>query len=380
MELDPVALTRELVRCPSVTPDAEVAIERCRRVLAEAGFACTRLDFATAGPRVPNLVATIGEGRPHLVLNGHLDVVPPGDPARWSVDPFAGEIRDGLLFGRGAADMKSGVAALIAAAVRHRARGGPPRGRLSLFLTGDEEGPAVDGTVRLVAWAVEHGLAPDACLVGEPTSLERPGDLAKIGRRGSLTAYLRVRGRQGHTAYPHRADNAAHRLVGILGALLTVRLDEGTAWFEPSSLQIASIDVGNPAANVIPGEARAVLNIRFNDRHSGASLERRLRALLEALGGEVELATVVGAEPFRTEEGPLTDALARAVEEVTGHRPRLDTSGGTSDARFFAPHCPVVELGLPGPTLHQVDEHVRVADIETLTRIYEAFLDRYFAA
>lgn len=380
MDVDPVALTRELVRCPSVTPEAGPALELCARVLEEAGFACIRLTFASAGPRVPNLVATVGEGRPHLVLNGHLDTVPPGDPARWSVPPFEGLVRDGRLFGRGAADMKSGVAAMIAAAARHLARRGLPRGRLSLFLTGDEEGPSIDGSARLVGWAVERGMPPDACLVGEPTSRERLGDLAKIGRRGSLTARLTVRGRQGHTAYPQRADNAAHRMVQLLAALLAVRLDEGTPWFEPSTLQIASIDVDNPASNVIPGEARAVLNIRFNDRHSGASLERRLRGLLQALGGDVSLETVIGAEPFRTEEGPLTRTLAAAIAEVTGLEPRFDTSGGTSDARFFAPVCPVVEFGLPGPTLHQVDEHVATADIEGLARVYEAFLARFFAA
>lgn len=379
MEVDPVALARDLVRCPSVTPDAAAAIELCHRTLEAAGFACVRLDFASAGPRVPNLVASLGEGRPHLVLNGHLDTVPPGDPARWSVPPFSGEIRDGRLFGRGAADMKSGVAAMIAAAVRYPLRRGLPRGRLSLFLTGDEEGPSVDGSARLVDWAIERGMAPDACLVGEPTSRERLGDLAKIGRRGSLTGRLTVRGRQGHTAYPQRADNAAHRMVQLLQALLAMRLDEGTPWFEPSTLQIASIDVGNPASNVIPGEARAVFNLRFNDRHSGASLERRLRAFVDTLGGDVGLETTIGAEPFRTEEGPLTRALSAAIEETTGLRPRFDTSGGTSDARFFAPHCPVVEFGLPGPTLHQTDEHVLVADIEGLARVYEAFLARFFA-
>lgn len=379
MPVDPIELTRELVRCPSVTPDAGAALERCARVLSTAGFSCTRLDFATAGPSVPNLVATVGSGRPHLVLSGHLDTVPVGDPARWTVEPFAGVIRDGLLFGRGAADMKSGVAAMITAAVRHLERHGAPAGRLSLFLTGDEEGPSVDGTARLLAWAVEQGMAPDACLVAEPTSREALGDLAKIGRRGSLTGRLTVRGRQGHTAYPQLADNAAHRMVQALAALLATRLDEGTAWFEPSSLQIASIDIGNPAANVIPGEARAVFNIRFNDRHSGAGLERRLRALLEALGLDHDLEVTIGAEPFRTEEGPLTALVSAAVEAVTGRRPRFDGSGGTSDARFFAKLCPVVELGLPGPTLHQVDERVATADIEGLAAIYTTIVERFFA-
>lgn len=379
MSVEPVTLARDLVRIPSVTPDAAAALGLCQRVLAAAGFACTRLPFATAGPVVDNLVATVGEGRPHLVLNGHLDVVPAGDPNRWSVPPFSGEVRDGRLWGRGAADMKSGVAAMIAAAVAFAERRPRPPGRLSLFLTGDEEGPAVDGSARLVRWAIAQGLAPDACLVGEPTSLERVGDLAKIGRRGSLTGRLSVFGRQGHTAYPQRADNAAHRLVAISMALLAIRLDEGTPWFEPSTLQIASIDIGNPVSNVIPGEARAVFNIRFNDRHTGGSLEQRLRTLLDGFGIPHELEVTISAEPFRTEEGPLTETLAAAVQAVTGRRPRFDTGGGTSDARFFAPVCPVVELGLPGPTLHQVDEHVRVADIEELTRVYETFLERFFA-
>jgi succinyl-diaminopimelate desuccinylase len=379
LPVDPIELTRDLVRCPSVTPDAGAALGLCARVLEAAGFTCTRLDRAAASGTVPNLVATVGRGRPHLVLNGHLDTVPVGDRARWTVDPHGGLVRDGRLFGRGAADMKSGVAAMIAAAADFLAAHGPPNGRLSLMLTGDEEGPAVDGSAHLVAWAVAEGIPPDACLVGEPTSREALGDLAKIGRRGSLTARLVVAGRQGHTAYPQRADNAAHRLVAMLGALLAMRLDEGTPWFEPSNLQIASIDVGNPAANVIPGEARAVLNLRFNDLHSGRALEDRMRRLLEAIGGRFELEVAIGAEPFRTEEGPLTRTLAAAVEAVTGRRPRFDCSGGTSDARFFAPVCPVVELGLPGPTLHQVDEQVAVADILGLTAIYRAFLERYLA-
>ncbi|MCS7268819.1 MAG: succinyl-diaminopimelate desuccinylase [Geminicoccaceae bacterium] len=378
MTIDPVALAAALVRIPSVTPDCGAALDLCERLLAEAGFSCTRLPFASAGAEVDNLVATAGAGRPHLVLSGHLDTVPPGDPGRWSVPPFAGEIREGRLFGRGAADMKSGVAAMIAAAIGFLERHPQFPGRLSLFLTGDEEGPAVDGTARILRWATERGLGPDACLVGEPTSVETLGDLAKIGRRGSLTGRLRVLGRQGHTAYPERAENAAHRLVSVLQALLAVRLDEGTPYFPPSSLQIASIDIGNPASNVIPGEASALFNVRFNDRHEGSALERRLRALLDALGIPYELEVTVAAEPFRTAEGPLTEMLAEAIERVTGRRPRFDTSGGTSDARFFAASCPVVEFGLPGPTMHQVDEQVRLADIEGLARIYGLFLERFF--
>lgn len=378
MSIDPVAFTAALVRIPSVTPDCSAALDLCERVLSDAGFACTRLPFASAGAEVDNLLATTGSGRPHLVLSGHLDTVPPGDPTRWSVHPFGGEIRDGRLFGRGAADMKSGVAAMIAAAIAFCERHPRFAGRLSLFLTGDEEGPAIDGTARMLDWARERGLAPDACVVGEPTSRERLGDVAKIGRRGSLTGRLTVFGKQGHTAYPERAENAAHRLIELLSALLALRLDEGTAHFPPSSVQIASIDVGNPASNVIPGEARALFNIRFNDRHSGALLERRLRTLFDALGGAYELSVTIGAEPFLTERGPLTETLARAIEEVTGSRPRFDTSGGTSDARFFARYCPVVEFGLPGPTMHQIDEQVRTSDIAGLARIFEVFLEHFF--
>ena len=379
--LDPVALTQALVRCPTVTPDADPALDLLEATLRPLGFACRRWRFEGHGSYpVGNLFAKLGEGRPHLAFCGHVDVVPPGDPARWQGrDPFAGEVRDGRLYGRGAADMKSGVAAFVAAAAAHLDRHGPPAGAVSLLITGDEEGEAVNGTVKLLARAAEEGERFDACLVGEPTCPEVLGDVAKIGRRGSVSCRLTVRGRQGHTAYPQRADNAAHRLVAILQHLIATPLDEGTEWFEPSNLQITSIDIGNPAANVVPGEATARFNIRFNDRHTRDSLARWLEAAIAPLAPDHDLEVAGNAEAFLTAPGRLSEILQASVEEATGRRPALSTSGGTSDARFVQRYCPVIEFGLVGTTMHQVDEHVAVADIEGLTRVYEAFLRRFFA-
>lgn len=379
MRVDPVALTAELVRCPSVTPEEAGALAVLERALGGFGFTCTRLRFEAPGTApVENLFAKLGRGSPHLAFNGHIDVVPPGDPQRWSVHPFAGVVKDGMIWGRGAADMKSGVACFVAAVARHLERHGPPPGAVSLLVTGDEEGPAINGTVRLLEWAHARGERFDACLVGEPTSVERLGDVAKIGRRGSLTGRLTVRGRQGHTAYPHRADNAAHRLVAMLHALLAEPLDQGTAWFEASTLQISTIDIGNPATNVIPGEARASFNIRYNDLHTRETLERWLRARLDGVGGDYTLEASTSGDAFLTEPGPLSDMLAVAVRAVTGRTPELGTGGGTSDARFVRRYCPVVELGLVGQTMHQVDERVAVADVEGLAEIYAAFLARFF--
>jgi succinyl-diaminopimelate desuccinylase len=380
--LDPVALTRALVRCPSVTPNAAAALDLVQQALEPLGFACKRLIFAGENSYpVDNLFAKLGEGTPHLAFAGHVDVVPTGDPARWTSDPFAGEIRDGRLYGRGAADMKSGVACFVAAVGRHLARhGAPSDGAISLLITGDEEGEAINGTVKLLAWAAERGERFDACLVGEPTCPAQLGDTAKIGRRGSVTCQLVVRGRQGHTAYPQRADNAAHRLVAVLQALVTTPLDTGTEWFEPSNLQVTSIDIGNPAANVIPAEATARFNIRFNDLHTSASLERWLHERIAPLASDYALTVTGNAEAFLTEPGRLSEVLAESVEAETGRRPELSTTGGTSDARFVQRYCPVIEFGLVGTTMHQVDEHVAVADIEGLTRIYERFLQRFLAA
>jgi succinyl-diaminopimelate desuccinylase len=376
-----VALTQALVRCPTVTPDASPALDLLQRSLEPLGFVCHRLRFEGDGSYpVDNLFAKLGQGGRHLAFGGHVDVVPPGDLARWDLDPFAGEIVDGRLYGRGAADMKSGVAAFVAAVAREVEANGAPHGAISLLITGDEERDSVNGTVKLLAWAAEQGERFDACLVGEPTSPERLGDAAKIGRRGSVVADLVVRGRQGHTAYPQRADNAAHRLVAVLHRLITTPLDEGTEWFEPSNLQLTSIDIGNPAGNVVPSEARARLNIRFNDRHSHASLEAWLHGQIAPQAPDYTLTVTGNAEAFVTAPGELSELLARSVEAETGLRPALSTSGGTSDARFVQRYCPVIEFGLVGTTMHQANEHVTVADIEGLTRIYQRFLRLFFAA
>ena len=379
---DPVALTRALIRCPTVTPAAEPALDLLEERLTALGFTCRRLRFEGDGGSYPvdNLWAKLGSGHPHLAFAGHVDVVPTGAVEGWRNDPFAGEIVDGRIYGRGAADMKSGVASFVAAMARLVAEGGPNRGAVSLLITGDEESEAVNGTVKLLAWAAAQGERFDACLVGEPTCPERLGDTAKIGRRGSVSCRLTLRGRQGHTAYPHRADNAAHRLVAVLNHLIATPLDQGTDWFEPSNLQVTSIDIGNPAANVIPGEATARFNIRFNDRHSRDSLDAWLRREIATLAPEFELGVVGNAEAFVTAPGALSELLSASVEAETGLRPKLSTTGGTSDARFFPAHCPVIEFGLVGTTMHQTDENVAVADIEGLTRIYLRFVRQFLAA
>lgn len=380
-EIDPVALTQALVRCPSVTPVDAGALDLVQRAAESLGFACHRLRFDAPGmPEIDNLFARLGTHRPHLCFAGHTDVVPVGDPADWSVDPFGGELRDGRLIGRGVADMKSAVAAFLAAVARFLEHtDGRMDGSIGLLITGDEEGEAVNGTAKVLRWLAENGQVPDVCLVGEPTSRERLGDVMKIGRRGSLNGTLRVYGRQGHTAYPHRADNAVHRLVRLLGRLIEARLDDGTDHFAPSHLEVTSVDVGNPATNVIPAAARATFNVRFNDRHTGADVERRLRDILGQDAGRHELAITISGESFLTEPGPWTETVARAVERTVGRRPALSTSGGTSDARFIKDLCPVVDLGLSGQTIHQVDEQVSVADIHGLTDIYAALLLEYFS-
>ncbi len=377
---DPVALTQALVRCPTVTPDAGPALDLLQQQLEALGFTCRRLEFEGGGSYpVDNLWAKLGTGGRHLAFAGHVDVVPPGASQSWRHDPFAGEIEAGRLYGRGSADMKSGVAAFVAAMARLVAEGGATDGSVSLLITGDEESEAANGTVKMLAWAVEQGERYDACLVGEPSCPQRLGDTMKIGRRGSVTCRLTVRGRQGHSAYPQRADNAAHRLVSVLAHLIATPLDQGTEWFEPSNLQVTSIDIGNPAANVIPGEATARFNIRFNDRHTRDSLDDWLRRQIAPLAPEFELAVLGNAEAFVTAPGALSELLAASVEAETGLRPALSTTGGTSDARFFPPYCPVIEFGLVGTTMHQVDEHVAVADIEGLTRIYQRFVRQFLA-
>ena len=378
---DPVGLAQALIRCASVTPADDGAQALLAGWLTQLGFRVTHLPFGTT----PNLYAEIGEGAPHLCFAGHTDVVPPGDD--WAAPPFAGEIRDGVLIGRGAVDMKGAIAAFVAATATHLEAGPPrgtisdhaPRGTISLLITGDEEGPALDGTVRVLSWMEEHGRRPDFCLVGEPTNPARLGEVVKIGRRGSMNASIIVHGRQGHAAYPQRADNPNHRLVRILATLAAETLDEGTEWFEPSSLQITSIDVGNPATNVIPARAGARLNIRFNDRHTGASLTEWLRAHIAAEAAHFELDVAVSGEAFLTRPGPAVERLCAAITGVTGIEPRLDTGGGTSDARFITRLCPVAEFGLVGATMHQSDERVPVAELRDLAAIYRAVLAEFAA-
>jgi succinyl-diaminopimelate desuccinylase len=368
LNADPIPLASALIRCASVTPADAGAQDVLAAALGRLGFTVWRLRFGA----IDNLFARLGDAGPHVCFAGHTDVVPAG-AAAWSVDPFAAVVRDGALIGRGAADMKGAIAAFVAACEDHLAAG-PPRGSISLLVTGDEEGPAVDGTVRVLAWLAEHGHLPDFCLVGEPTSVAALGDVVKIGRRGSLNARIAVHGIQGHVAYPQRADNPLHRMVRAAAALTAVPLDAGSAWFEPSTLQFTSIDVGNPATNVIPATARAALNIRFNDRHSGASLEAWLRAVLAAHAERFELEVSVSGESFLTAPGPALARLTAAVAAATGAAPRLDTGGGTSDARFIARYCPVAELGLIGATMHQADEQVPVEQVRALARLYGGVL------
>lgn len=378
MTADPLPLAQALIRCASVTPADAGAQDVLAGALENLGFAVTRLRFGD----IDNLFARLGTEAPHFCFAGHTDVVPEGAGA-WSAGPFAGELRDGTLYGRGACDMKGAIAAFVAACAAHLQSGhlqsahlqsGRGRGSISLLITGDEEGPAVDGTVRVLEWMAANGQVPDFCLVGEPTNPARLGEVIKIGRRGSLNASIAVHGIQGHAAYPQRADNPVHRLVRALAALTAAPLDAGTDWFEPSTLQVTSIDVGNPAANVIPAVARAMLNIRFNDRHSGASLTAWLRATLAQHAERFDLDVAVSGESFLTAPGPAVQLLRAAVQQATGIEPRLDTGGGTSDARFIARLCPVAEFGLVGQTMHQVDERVSVAELRALAGIYRAVL------
>jgi succinyl-diaminopimelate desuccinylase len=386
--IDTIALACDLIRRPSVTPTDAGALDVLQAALEGLGFTCHRLPFGDGetGPdaRVDNLYARLGTESPNFCFAGHTDVVPTGALEGWSVDPFAAEVRDGVLYGRGASDMKGAVAAFVAAVAGFvDDRGGAFGGSISLLITGDEEGDALNGTVKVLEWLEEQGETLDMCLVGEPTNPEALGDMIKIGRRGSLTGHLTVQGVQGHTAYPHLADNPVHRLVDMLEVLTHATLDEGTEHFQPSTLQISTVDVGNPANNVIPATARATFNIRFNDRHSGDSLTAWLRTRFDAAigpGGRYDLDVRVSGESFVSEPGPFVAAVSAAVEAETGRTPELSTSGGTSDARFIQKHCPVAEFGGVGKTMHKIDEQQPVATLEALTRIYRGVLDRVFAA
>lgn len=383
--IDPVALTQALVRCPSVTPVEGGALVLLAAVLNAEGFEVERPIFSEPGmPDIENLYARIGSEGPVLVIAGHTDVVPPGDLAAWTHDPFAAEIEGGVLYGRGACDMKGGLAAMASAAIRYRRANPDAPGSIALLVTGDEEGPAVNGTVKLLAWADQRGERFDHCLLGEPTNPAAMSDMIKIGRRGSLTGKLTVQGVQGHVGYPHLAQNPIRGMVRLLAALDATPLDAGTEHFDPSNLEVTTLDVGNPATNVIPAQARAVFNIRFNDLWTpetlAAEIERRLR---DAAGNTVRYEIAfepTNAVAFLTQPGPFVAMVADAVEAETGKRPALSTTGGTSDARFIKNYCPVVEYGVVGQTMHQIDERVATADLTTLERITHRLLTDYFAA
>lgn len=381
--LDPVALTQALVRCPSVTPAEGGALSLIAEVLAAEGFTVERPVFSAPGtPDIENLYARIGREGPVFVIAGHTDVVPVGDAGAWTRDPFGGTVSDGVLHGRGACDMKGGLAAMIAAALRFRRETADAPGSIVFLVTGDEEGPAVNGTVKLLEWAHARGERFDHCLLGEPTNPATMSDMIKIGRRGSLTGRLTVHGKQGHVGYPHLAENPIRGMVRLLAALGATPLDGGTAHFDPSNLEVTTLDVGNPATNVVPAQARAVFNIRFNDvwtpQTLAAEIEGRLR---EAAGNSVRYEIVfdpTNAVAFLTEPGPFVAMVAEAVEAETGRRPALSTTGGTSDARFIKSYCPVVEYGVVGQTMHQVDECVAVADLIALEAITLRLLKAYF--
>ena len=375
--IDPAGLTADLIRCASVTPQEGGALQLLDRLLTAHGFHCTRVDRGD----VSNLFARWGRGKT-FGFNGHTDVVPVGNLEAWSVDPFGAEIRDGFLYGRGATDMKSGVAAFAAAAIDF-VEETPPDGSVVLAITGDEEGPAKDGTVALLDWMQAQGERMDHCLVGEPTCPDVMGEMIKIGRRGSMNGYFTVTGVQGHAAYPHRANNPLPAMARLLDQLSSASLDAGTEHFDASTLAVVTIDTGNLATNVVPAQCRATVNIRFNDAHSGASLTEWLQEhankMAQVFDVRIDLDVSISGESFMTPPGELSDLVARAIQIETNRTPALSTSGGTSDARFVQHHCPVVEFGLVGKTMHQVDERVEIAQIHQLKAIYTRILRDYFA-
>jgi succinyl-diaminopimelate desuccinylase len=382
---DPVSLAQALVRCRSVTPDEGGALTLLENVLGAYGFEVHRMTFTDAGtPDVENLYARHGLQGPNLCFAGHTDVVPTGAETAWTHPPFAAEIHDGVLYGRGAVDMKGAIACFLAAAVRVLERkGGSVRGSLSFLITGDEEGPSINGTAKVLDWMSDRDERLDACVVGEPTNPASIGDEIKIGRRGSLTARISVAGKQGHSAYPHLAENPVPKLARIIDRLSSQEIDQGNAHFQPTGLQVTMIDVPNTAANVIPGEAHATLNVRYNDTWSRPKMEAWLKDQCAAAAGEVDARYDIKffgtGDVFLTSAGPLVDSMTAAVQAVTGRVPKLTTGGGTSDARFIYAHCPVIEFGLVNETIHQVDECSSVKDLETLTKVYEQFIETYFA-
>ena len=385
---DALSIARDLIRCPSVTPADAGALGVLEKALNAAGFTCHRVTFSEPGTAdVDNLYARIGSEGPHITFAGHTDVVPPGDENAWSVGAFSGEVKDGFLHGRGAVDMKGGIACSVAAVLEHlAANGGTPRadgkGSISFLITGDEEDVSINGTIKLLKWAAERGEKFDHCVLGEPSNVETLGDTIKVGRRGSQSGTLYVDGVQGHVAYPHRAANPVPDISRLIVAISDEPLDHGSAQFQASNLEFTSVDVGNKANNVIPGEARAKFNIRYNDNHTQASLRELVETRLTKACGNRIRARIVwepsNSNVFVTKPGPFTDLAVSAIEEVTGRKPELSTSGGTSDARFISSYCPVIEFGLVGQTMHQVDERVPVVDLEKLTKVYRGILTRYF--
>jgi succinyl-diaminopimelate desuccinylase len=385
---DALSIARDLIRCPSVTPADAGALGVLESLLKSHGFEVHRVTFSEPGTAdIDNFYARIGNEAPHITFAGHTDVVPPGDEAAWSVGAFSGEVKDGFLYGRGAVDMKGGIACSVAAVLQYLGdHGGKPqengKGSISFLITGDEEDVSVNGTIKLLQWVAARGERFDHCVLGEPSNQETMGDCIKIGRRGSQSGTLCVEGRQGHVAYPHRASNPVPDISRLITALSDEPLDAGSAQFQASNLEFTSVDVGNNAFNVIPGQARARFNIRYNDWHTRESLRELVETRLAKAAGNRIKAHIVwepsNSNVFVTKPGAFTDLAVAAIEAVTGRKPDLSTTGGTSDARFITSYCPVIEFGLVGQTMHQIDERASVADVETLTQIYRGILDRYF--
>jgi succinyl-diaminopimelate desuccinylase len=389
MSTDALSIARDLVRCASVTPADAGALGVLENILKDAGFGVHRIAFSEPGAAdVDNLYARIGSGAPHITFAGHTDVVPPGDESAWTHGAFSGDVRDGFLYGRGAVDMKGGIACAVAAALEYlAANGGQPqengKGSISFLITGDEEDVAVNGTVKLLQWVAARGEKLDHCVLGEPSNVEELGDCIKVGRRGSLSGTLYVDGIQGHVAYPHHASNPVPDIAALIVALSEEPLDHGSAHFQASNLEFISVDVGNSATNVIPAQARAKFNIRYNDRHTQESLRTLIeQRMTKAMGNRIRARIAwepSNSDVFVIKPGAFTDLVVAAIEEVTGLKPDLNTGGGTSDARFITRYCPVIEFGLVGQTMHQIDERTAVSDLEKLTKIYRGVLDRYFA-
>ena len=379
-QINALDLSRSLIKCPSVTPEDGGTQKILETVLANLGFSCHSKNFSDKNtPDIQNLYARLGNSAPNFCFAGHTDVVPVGDEESWTIDPFGSEVIDGILYGRGASDMKTAIACFVEATSRFLNTYGPDfGGSISLLITGDEEGPAINGTRKLLEWAESEGEVFDACIVGEPTNPNSLGEMIKIGRRGSLNGTLTVNGVQGHTAYPHLAKNPIHILVNMLTTLTNLTLDNGSNHFQASTIQVSTVDVGNSATNVIPAKAKAVFNIRYNDLHNSTTLDKLLRSALDTINLDYELDIYVSGESFLTPPGDLSDIISQAVESVTGKTPELSTTGGTSDARFIKDYCPVAEFGLIGKTMHKSNECVAIKDLESLTKIYSAVLEQFF--